>query len=494
MSKPKKALYLSKHVRLCERRALDELGLTDDDLMMRAGAAALNTLKKLYPDVRTIAVFCGGGNNAGDGYVLARLLFQQGFSVIVYQYKTVEDLPAAANHAALAAIAAGVQCQCLDDVIDSEVELVVDGLLGIGLSGSVRGPMAQAINLINDSGLPVLALDVPSGLDADTGRVLGVCINASVTITFIAEKVGLFTLDGPDHCGKVVCHSLQLNSCLASIQPAAYQLDEQLLHGILTPRRKNSHKGLYGHVLIIGGGPGMPGAVSLAALAALRVGAGMVTVATLPEHAGQVLPLVPEAMIYPIDDVDALTPLLMKATVCVIGPGLGESEWASSLFQAAMAAQLPLVIDASALRMLAIHPQHDDNWVLTPHPGEAAGLLACSTADIQVDRCKSAQLIQQQYGGCVVLKGAGSIIHSDEHETYICTAGNPGMASAGMGDVLSGVIGGLLAQGVLLTDAAKLGVWLHSQAADEAVITQGVRGLIASDLMPYLRRQINKCT
>ena len=494
MSKSTKALYLTKHMRLCERRALDDLGLTEDELMLRAGSAALNTLKTLYPDVRTIAVFCGGGNNAGDGYVLAMLSFQQGFSVIVYQYKVVEDLPTAAKHAAIAAIAAGVQCQCLDDVIDSEVELIIDGLLGIGIQGSVRGPIAHAINLINDSGLPVLALDVPSGLDSDTGRVCGVCINAAVTTTFIAEKVGLFTLDGPDHCGKVVCHSLQLNSCLASIEPAAYQLNEQLLRGIITPRLKNSHKGLYGHVLIIGGGPGMPGAVYLAAQAALRVGAGMVTVATLPEHAGKVLPLLPEVMIHAVHDLDSLQPLLMKATICVIGPGLGESDWAHSLFQAAVAAQLPLVIDASALRMLALNPQHDDNWVLTPHPGEAASLLACSSADIQIDRCKSAQLIQQQYGGCVVLKGAGSIVSSGEHETYICTAGNPGMASAGMGDVLSGVIGGLLAQGVSLTDAAKLGVWLHARAADEAVITQGERGLIASDLMPYLRRQINKCT
>ncbi len=495
MSKLKKALYLTKHIRLCERKALDEFGLAAEDLMMRAGTAAFNTLKKLYPDVRSIAVFCGGGNNAGDGYVLAMLAYQQGFSVFVYQYKAIDRLPAAANHAALAAIAAGVSCQILDDVIDSEVELVVDGLLGIGLQGDVHGPIAHAIHLINDSDLPVLALDIPSGLDADTGRALGVCINAAVTTTFIAAKVGLFTMDGPDHCGKVVCHSLQLDSCLATIPPAAYRLDEQLLHGIMTPRRKNSHKGFYGHVLIIGGGPGMPGAVYLAALAALRVGAGMVTVATLPGHAGRVLPLLPEAMIYAMDDVDSLQPLLVKATVCVIGPGLGESEWANALFRAVIAAQLPLVIDAAALRLLAHNPQHDDNWVLTPHPGEAAGLLGCSAMDIQVDRCQSAQRIQQRYGGCVVLKGAGSIVSTGESGgTYLCTAGNPGMASAGMGDVLSGVIGGLLAQGVGLADAAKLGVWLHARAADEAIITQGERGLMASDLMSYLRREINKCT
>ena len=495
MSTLKNSLFSTQQIQQCEWKALNELGLTEDELMLRAGSAAFNTLITLYPDVRSIAVFCGGGNNAGDGYVLAKLAHQQGFSVLIHQYKAIEDLPPAAAHAAIAALAAGITSQSLDDVIDSDVELIVDGLLGTGLKGPVHGPIAHAIHLINDSELPVLALDIPSGLDADTGCVLGVCIHATVTTTFIAQKVGLFTMDGPDHCGKVVCHSLQLDSCVATIPPTAYRLDEKLLQGTsIPPRRKNSHKGTYGHVLIIGGGKGMPGSVYLAALAALRVGAGMVTIATLPKHAGKVLPMLPEAMIYGVADVASLLPLLAKATICVIGPGLGENEWAHTLFRATIAAQLPLVIDASALHLLALNPPHDDNWVLTPHPGEAAALLACSTAEIQHDRCKSAQLIQQQYGGCVVLKGVGSIVTAEDHDIHLCTAGNPGMASAGMGDVLSGIIGGLLAQGVSLVDAAKLGVWLHARAADEAVMTQGERGLIASDLMPYLRRQINKCT
>ena len=493
MSKLKNALFLTQQIRLCERSALDELGIGEEALMLRAGSAAFHTLKTLYPDVRSIAVFCGGGNNAGDAYVLAKLAHNQGYAVILYPFKSIDDLPATAKQAALAAEAAGVPCRSLDDVIDSEVELVVDGLLGIGLNGPVHNPIAHAIHVINESELPVLALDIPSGLDADTGRVLGVCVNAAVTTTFIAEKVGMFTLDGPDQCGKIVCHRLQLERCLATLKPDAYRLDKQLLQGLIIPRRKNSHKSIYGHVLVIGGGAGMPGAGYLAALAALRIGAGMVTVATLPEHAGKVLPMLPEAMIYGIDDVNSLLPLLAKATVCVLGPGLGESEWAKSLYSAAVASQLPLVMDASALRLLAEHPQHDDHWVLTPHPGEAARLLGCSIADVQADRCKSAQLIQQQYGGCVVLKGVGSIVNIGEQESYICTAGNPGMASAGMGDVLSGIIGGLLAQGVSFADATRLGVWLHARAADDAVATEGERGLMASDLMPHLRRQINKC-
>ncbi len=494
MSKHKQALYLTKDIRLCERQALDELGATEDDLMLRAGVAALDTLKTHYPDARSIAFFCGGGNNAGDGYVLARLLFQQRFNVVVYPFKEIENLPPAAQCAANAAIVAGVPCLSIDDALDSEVELIIDGLLGIGIEGNVRGPIAHAINLINDSGLPVLSLDVPSGLDADTGRIMGVCVNAAITTTFIARKIGLFTLDGPDCCGKVVCHNLQLASCLSAIHPAAYQINEASCHGIIPHRRKNSHKGLFGHVLVMGGGPGMPGAIGLAAQAAFRVGAGLVTIATLPEHVAAILPLIPEAMIYPIENADALLSLLESATIGVIGPGLGDSEWANELFQAAIAAQIPLVIDASALHMLARNPQHDDNWVLTPHPGEAASLLSCSVKEIQADRCKSVQLIQQMYGGTVVLKGTGSMVKSGESETYICTAGNPGMATAGMGDVLSGVIGGLVAQGLSLADSAKLGVWVHARAGDDAVVTQGERGLMASDLMPHLRRQINKCT
>ncbi len=494
MMNPNKSLYLTEHIRRSERMALDELKMGEETLMVRAGTAAFRAFKTLYPDVQTIAVFCGGGNNAGDGYVFARLAFQHGYAVIVYQYNPVEDLPLAAKAAALGAIAAGVYCRGLDDAIDSDVDFIVDALLGIGLQGNVREEIAHAINLINDSGLPVLALDVPSGLDADTGVVRGVCVKADVTVTFIALKLGLFSLDGPDHCGKILCDDLHLSASLAKTKPAVYQLDEHLMQGVISPRQKNSHKGMYGHVLIIGGGPGMPGAAYLSALAALRIGAGMVTVATLPEHAGHVLPLLPEAMIHGVEGVDDLLPLLVKATIVVIGPGLGESKWASALFKAAISAQLPLVIDASALNLLAKNPQHDDNWVLTPHPGEASRLLGCSTLDVQSDRCKSVEDIQQQYGGCVVLKGVGSLVSTGENHLYLCAAGNPGMASAGMGDVLSGMIGGLLAQGVALREATKLGVFLHAKAADEAVMTAGERGLLASDLVPYLRRQINKCT
>lgn len=260
---------------------------------------------------------------------------------------------------------------------------------------------------------------------------------------------------------------------------------------LLPTRERQSHKGDFGHVLVIGGGRGMPGAVHLVAKAALRTGAGAVTIATWPDYAKQALSGLPEAMVYGIEGALDLLPLIKRATVCVIGPGLGESEWGIELFKAAIKASLPMVVDASALRILASMPQPYDHWILTPHPGEAASLLHSSVEKIQSDRMGSLCQLQKKYKGTIVLKGANTLIGTKDDGAFICGEGNPGMATAGMGDVLSGVIAGLLAQHVSLDDAAKLGVWLHANAADCAVFKKGERGLLASDLMPYLRQLVN---
>lgn len=266
---------------------------------------------------------------------------------------------------------------------------------------------------------------------------------------------------------------------------------------LLVSRHKDAHKGHFGHVLIVGGGPGMPGAVVLAANAALRVGAGMVSIATWPDYAKQSIPGLPEAMIHAIDGPDALIPLAEKATVCIVGPGLGDDDWAQQLFSHMLAVEKPLVIDASALRLLTTASlQHyskarRNQWVLTPHPGEAAALLKSSTSQVQTDREHAIQQIQHQYGGTVVLKGQHSLVLDPSHHLSTCLAGNPGMATAGMGDVLSGVIGGLMAQGIQPADAARLGVWLHATAGDHAAAELGERGLMAMDLMPYLHQLSN---
>lgn len=489
MHKGKFSLYNAQQIRICEQKAA-ESGVSEDELMLSAGTAAFKCIKHFFPQAKSIAVFCGSGNNAGDGFVLARLAYEQGYTVAVYSTKAIEDLPPAARHAAIATVAIGVPFKPLEEILDSEVDLIVDSLLGIGAQGAMREPMANIINMINDSELPILSLDIPSGLDPDTGRILGSCIKATVTLTFFGAKCGMFTMDGPDSCGEIIVDDLNQANFLHQTPPVAHILNRTLLKQTLKPRLKNSHKGMYGHVLIIGGGPGMPGAVCLAAHAALRVGAGLVTIATLPEHAGKTCSQLPEALIFGIENKNDLYPLLNKATVCIVGPGLGEDNWAKELFLASLSSQLPLVIDASALHLLAQHPQKDDNWVLTPHPGEAGVLLGCETKDIQADRINASESIQHTYGGCIVLKGAGTIINTSK-ELFICTAGNPGMATAGMGDVLSGVIGGLIAQGLSIGEATKLGVLLHAEAGDAAAATDGERGLIAGDLMPFIRKKVN---
>jgi hydroxyethylthiazole kinase-like uncharacterized protein yjeF len=491
VSKSETALYCCDQIRSCEQQSSHVSQLNETDLMSQAGTEAFFFVLNTYPQVRTIAVFCGAGNNAGDGYVFARLAHEHGLSVIVYQCKAIENLPHAAHNAGLAALAAGVECHAGDEVLEGDVELIIDALLGIGLQGAVYGSIATAIHQINSSGLPVVSLDIPSGLNADTGQVDNFCVNATHTLTFIGLKAGMYTADGADFCGEIHCRSLQLDSILAHMRPYAWLLNQSPVCLPLSARKKNSHKGDYGHVLVIGGGLGMPGAVSLTAKGALRAGAGAVTIATRPEHVNAIVPLIPEAMISGVSKAADLSPLLAQATFCVIGPGLGENDWAKDLFLAAITSQLPMVIDASALRLLAIQPQLDDNWVLTPHPGEAASLLDCSTEEIQRNRYEAAAAIQQQYGGVVILKGAGSIIQTVEKNTFVCPRGNPGMASAGMGDVLSGIIAGLCARGLSLSDSATLGVWVHAVAGDLLAQKMGEAGLLASDLLNMVPNILN---
>lgn len=260
----------------------------------------------------------------------------------------------------------------------------------------------------------------------------------------------------------------------------------------LPARKKDSHKGDYGHVLLIGGGEGMLGAIAMAALSALRAGAGMVSIACSPAHAsGVLLSLVPEAMVYCVNSEDELLPLLTRATFIVIGPGLGNSDWAKALFSCTINSKLPMVVDASALGLLAAYPRKKDNWVLTPHPGEAAHLLGTTTAHIQQNRIQALSDIQKKYGGVVVLKGANSLIHNVEGEIFICPRGNPGMSTAGMGDILTGLIAGLGAQGLSLSEAATTAVWVHATAADHLAQVQGEAGLLAHDLIPLFPLILN---
>lgn len=497
-------LYRAAGVRELDRVAIQEQGIPGFTLMSRAGAAAFALLRVRWPQARKIAVFCGVGNNGGDGYVIAALAQQAGLQPHVIQVgdagRSQGDALTALQQAQQGGVTflsfapGGIGAQLAD------ADVVVDALLGTGLSGTVRPDYALAIDAINRSGLPVLAVDIPSGLCADTGSILGSAVKATATITFIGMKQGLLTGEAPACTGALFFAGLDVPAIVyRAVPPSATLVRQDHIKEWLPPRSRLAHKGNNGHVLIIGGDTGMGGAVAMAAEAAGRMGAGLVSVVTRPEHVASILARRPECMVTSQTD---LGPLLQKVTVVVIGPGLGQQEWGQSLLRQALAGPLPLVLDADGLNLLARwHEQGDPltrrgNWVITPHPGEAARLLRApsayaSTAQIQRNRFDTVRALQQQYAAVAVLKGAGSLIAGTDGRIWLSNTGNPGMASGGMGDVLSGVIGGLIAQGLTLEQAAAAGVWMHGAAADKAAAQGGERGLLATDLMSWLRLLAN---
>ena len=335
---------------------------------------------------------------------------------------------------------------------------------------------------------------MPTGINADTGQVLGAAVNAAATMTFIGLKLGLLTGSGIAYTGELLLSDLQLPVELFSlIEPIAEKTQLGSYSHYLKPRSRDWHKGLSGHVLVIGGDIGFSGAPRMAAEAALRVGAGLVSVATHPQNAMTMNINRPEIMSHAVDTAADLKHLIAKADSVVLGPGLGQSEWSHAIWRIIHEITLPLVIDADGLNLLAAEKeQSGENWVLTPHPGEAARLIQETVLTIQADRLAAAKQITKKYGGVCVLKGAGTIIAMEKVPSAVCDKGNPGMSTAGMGDVLSGVIGGFMAQGLPLMDAAQLGVTLHATAGDLAA-KEGERGMIATDLLPYLRRLSNAC-
>jgi len=484
------SLYTAAQVRELDRIAIEEQGIPGIELMERAGRAAFDALRRRWPRLRSIAVLCGTGNNGGDGFVVARLARQAGYELAVYQVGDAGRIRGDALTARRRMQEAGVEAQPLtDDVARQPVELWVDALLGTGLSGEVGGPWAQAIDTLNAAralGAGVLALDIPSGLHADTGAVMGCAVRADLCVTFIGVKQGLLTGQGVDCCAELSFDDLAVPAAVFERVPAAAsRLTCPDPATALGPRRRAAHKGDYGHVLVVGGDHGMMGAARLAGEAAARVGAGLVSIGTRAEHATAIAGARPELMARGVDGAPGLAPLLARATVVAAGPGLGQGHWGRQMLAALLQARLPLVMDADALNLLAAEPVRRDDWVLTPHPAEAARLLGVAVADVEANRPGAASEIQQRYGGVAVLKGAGSIV-VDGVETGICSDGNPGMASGGMGDVLTGVIAGLLAQGLPAPRATRLGVCLHAAAGDRAA-QAGQRGLLASDLFPVLR-------
>ncbi len=485
-----KFLYRAEQVRAMDDYAINTLGIPGLDLMQNAGAASFQIMRKQWPKLNHISIFAGSGNNGGDGYIVARLAMEAELTVRVFALAPPEKLRGDARLAWQAFQSAGGATDAFTINQSPENGLIIDGLLGTGLDREVSGRYADAIKIINKFNGPVLALDIPSGLHADTGFPLGNAVRADRTVTFIGLKQGLFTGYGQEYCGNISFASLGVPLAVQESQQPSSELigvDDV----VLPPRNQNAHKGNFGHVLVIGGEQGYQGAARLAAEAAMRVGSGLVSIATRQAHASAMNLTRPEIMCHGVECGGELLELSQRATVIAIGPGLGQSSWGREMLNTIFQHNLPVVIDADALNLLARQRCFRDNWILTPHPGEAARLLEKTVEEVQKDRIAAATAIQKQYGGICVLKGSGSVVCEKETIPGICPLGNPGMATGGMGDVLTGVIAGLLAQRLTLGRAARFGTVIHSAAADFAA-KAGERGLLAGDLMAHLRKLVNR--
>src|SRR5688572_11953541 len=437
------AVHTAAQVRALDRHAIDDLQLPSYSLMTRAGEAALGALRSCWPSAQRIAIVCGPGNNGGDGYVLARLAREQRLEVAVFGLHEPGRLQGDARRAHDDFVAAG------------------------GTAG------AWQANCL------------------DSAEILGDAVRAERTLTFLGLKLGFYLGEGPNCVGVIMLDGLELPpQAWAHVDAAAALINEAAIAELLPRRRRTAHKGQQGSVLVIGGNIGMAGAARMAGEAALRAGAGLVTVATRNENVAAIVGARPELMCRGVVRAEDLTGLIAHADVIALGPGLGQDDWARTMFETALGSDRPAVVDADALNLLAQSPRANAHWILTPHPGEAARLLGKTTAEVQRDRLGSARAIGTRYGGIVVLKGAGTLVVSDEGLPAICDRGNPGMASAGMGDVLTGVIAGIVAQRAELAAAARVGVLVHALAGDMAA-RRGERGLLATDLLAYLPTCVN---
>ncbi len=474
-------LYSSAQVRDFDKRVIADFGFTGTGLMHSAGTRAFEIIVKYYNNLKPWVILCGSGNNGGDGYVVAECARAAGIEVRVIQsaMPKTEDAIYFCNQ--FLANNGNVLFQNLQGLNNSG--LIIDALFGTGLNRAPTGFSAELIELANKCPCPLVALDLPSGLNSDTGFAYDPCIDARMSITFIAKKLGMHTAVGKNKCGYIIYEGLDLPlELFTGTKPMASFIPQPNF-----PHRKpDSHKGQYGDVVIAGGDNGMLGATLLAGRAALRSGSGLVTVLSTEQHLDSPALHCPELMSQCMENKSNFEALCKRCDVIALGPGLGQSPWSLKLFEGLKESPGPLVVDADGLNHLAKTPFKRENWILTPHPGEAASLLNCDIKDIQKDRLGAVQKICEQYGGVCVLKGAGTLVASESGDVYVSDGGNPGMATAGMGDVLTGIIASLVGQGMSNLDAAMSGVWLHSKCGDNVATILGMRALMAGDVIDEL--------
>ncbi len=492
-------LYTAEQVQRLDKCAIEDHGIPGMDLMELAGRDVFEQARLQFPDSQRWLIFCGGGNNGGDGYIVARLAREAGLNSVVCALKSTDVLAGDAATAAFRWQDAGGETLDWPVPEIESYDLLVDALLGTGLDRAPAGLYGDAVDLINGADTGVVAVDIPSGLNADTGQVMGKAVEADLTVTFIGRKRGLYTADGPDFAGVIKFSDLQTpDSVRDSIRDSGILIRENKIKEYLPRRRRNTHKGSFGWILGVGSNVGMSGALRLCGEAALRSGAGKVTLATHPVHAKLLNLGCPELMVMSVEREAHIHKLLEQVDVVVSGTGLGRDSWSQELFRACMKTPAPVVLDADGLNILAeLFAEMDGgelplgHWILTPHPAEAARLLGLRANEVQNDRVARAQQLAQRYDAIVVLKGCGTVIADQSGRYAICPLGNPGMATAGSGDVLAGVIAAFLAQGLSLWEAAVTGVVAHSWAGDLAAGIVGERGMLASDITQQLPAVLN---
>ena len=486
------SLYSAEQVRLLDAAAIKTMGQVDGyGLMREAGQASVRVMRQRYPDVERVTVCCGGGNNGGDGYVVAEILHRAGVKVQLLVLVDPAKLSGEAKQAMEDAVAEGVTLERWTEQTTIEGQLIVDALLGTGLKGEVRQPFSGIIEAINQSDQPVLALDIPSGLSADKGLYLGCAVKADSTITFIGIKKGLLTGQACDYVGDLWFDDLKVPNEIYEAQTAsAERINLSQAANWLSPRQKSSHKGDFGRVLVVGGDFGFGGAAIMSAEAAYSAGAGLVTCATQGPHVIAGLSRAPDIMYRDAEQRSVLLELLERADIVVLGPGLGQNPWGQMCFHECINSGKPLVLDADGLNLLAASDSKTlpENSVITPHPGEAARLLKKSTYEIVSDRYAAVEALSEKYKCSALLKGFGTLIKGigSTPVAVVAEHGNPGMAKGGMGDVLSGIIGALLAQGMTSNQAAQLAACWHAGAADEFAQSQGETSVVASRLCDLL--------
>jgi NAD(P)H-hydrate epimerase len=491
------SLFRAKTIREIDMLATQGSEISAFELMSRAGESAFSELLDAFGIPSLLHVFCGSGNNGGDGYIVASLAAAKSIPVHLYEFGNTKSMSKEAIKARRLCLEAKINCQEFQTSFQLSEGVIVDGLIGIGYEGKMRKDFVDAIECINSSLLPVLSIDLPSGLISDTGAISEIAVRADLTVTFVGAKQGLFTGRGPALCGDIIYDSLEIPEDVFKQKSSASELMclEDLMD-FMPEMEADLHKNKRGHCMVIGGDYGAGGASLLAAQACLKVGAGLSSHATRPEHISASLMRQPEVMACGVVSGQELEPLLVKPSVLVVGPGLGRSSWSEQILQKALSANLPMVVDADGLNIISEGRVASDfsgrTWVMTPHPGEAARLLGTTIDEIESDRFSAVSRLQEKYNAIIVLKGAGTIVSAPHGQpNKVCQYGNPAMATAGMGDILSGIIGGLIAQGLDIQTATELGVCMHSFAADMAVDADGSKGLVAGDLFTYLRDLLN---